>query len=138
GPASATGGWLTFCTLTVTVSVAVATPSLTVSVKTSAAPTGPTNGAMKIGFAVSGPASVTTGPDVCCQLSVSASPSGSKLATPVSVTEPPSLTVWSAPASATGGLLTFRTRTSTLLAALASVPSSTRSWNVSVAPPVGT
>src|SRR5690349_6045291 len=76
--------------------------SLTTSEKTSAEAGEPkgTVGAVKVGFAVAAPASVTAVPDACDQAKVSGS--AELLALPSSVTSAPEATVWSGPALATG------------------------------------
>ena len=70
---------------------------------------------------------VTAAPTACCQSKVMASPSGSKLLLPSSVAIAPSFIVESSPASATGGLFTLTTVTSTVSASLWLTPSSTMS-----------
>src|SRR5690242_11183798 len=76
--------------------------SLTTSEKTSAEGGEPkgTVGAVKVGFAVAAPASVTAVPDACDQAKVSGS--AELLALPSRVTSAPDATVWSGPALATG------------------------------------
>src|SRR6185295_11431464 len=66
GPALATGGWLVFCTLMLTVSLeAPPFPSPTVSLKVRTAPPEPTSGAVNVGVAELAPDNVTDGPAVC-------------------------------------------------------------------------
>src|SRR5262245_61858783 len=101
-----TGGPSTFCTWTTTMSVAVPPwPSSTASSKARSSPPAPTSGAVKLVIAEKRSSSVTPVPPTWLQAYVSASPSAS-LPLPPSVTTVLSTTVWSAPATATGALLT--------------------------------
>src|SRR5437899_554461 len=63
-----------------------------------------TNGALNVGLAVLALDNVTVGPTICIHEYVNASLSGSELDEPSSVTDEPSLIVWSGPALAIGGL----------------------------------
>src|SRR5690349_1984225 len=104
GPAFATGGGGgAGLTVMVTLEGAdVPLASLTTSEKTSAEGGEPkgTIGAVKVGFAVAAPESVTAVPDACDQAKVSGR--AEVLALPSSVTSAPEATVWSGPALATG------------------------------------
>ena len=126
-PASAVGSRFTFLTVTVTWSVSLSDPSLTVSsnrISESAVTSG-----VKYGVAVVAPCSVTDGPEIRRQRYVSWSRSGSELPVPSRSTRVRSSTVWSSPASASGGRFTFRTVTVTWSVSL-SGPSLTLSSNV--------
>src|SRR5690348_15152772 len=100
------GGGTAAFTVMATVSGAEAPlASLTVSEKTSTDAGLPktTDGAVKLGWAVLAPASVTAAPDAWVQAKVSGNPDASVLALPSSVTSTAEVTVWSGPALATGG-----------------------------------
>jgi hypothetical protein len=62
------------------------------------------DGAVNVGFELEAPLRVTAGPDVCVQMNVKGSPSGSVLLLPSSVTVAFLKTVCPAPAFALGGL----------------------------------
>src|SRR4051794_34854785 len=114
----------------VTVAGALAVrPSLTTRRKPSTAPAATTSGAVNVGRAAVGEASVTAGPLVCVHAYVSVSSlSGSTLPAPSSVTSARSSTVCGAPAFATGGRFVFATPTVVVTGALVALPSDTVSW----------
>src|SRR5690554_1384331 len=96
----------TSVSVTVTSSGALSTvPSLTTSwnTSTSSPGLGMAAGAVNSGMAAVASSSVTGSPLTWVQAKVIASPSGSELPEPLSVTTVPTVTVWSAPASAMGG-----------------------------------
>src|SRR5206468_3452325 len=110
---SHSGGLFVVVTVTATPSESlISCVSLTLTRKLSVV-TPATAGATKLGLAVVGSDSETTGPPVCVHEKVSGSPSGSKLALASRVTRAPVATVWGGPSSAIGAWFTCSTVTRT-------------------------
>src|SRR5207247_10456375 len=81
-PALATGAWLTFSTMTLTVSVDVSMPSLTPSSKVSVSPPGPTIGAVNVGDGLVESDRMTVGPARCAQANPKGEPPASDTGLP--------------------------------------------------------